>query len=123
MLIVWGALGILFGLAFIFVPEQLGAMFGYEKGPAYVRYLLGMLGSCHIAAGVFLIVAARDPLRHINWVKFAILGCLLTLAIVLYSLVQGFVNFSQVGMDIILFAVFAVAFLALYPWRAARGSK
>ena len=119
-MIVWGILGILFGLAFIFIPRQLGDMFGFEHGPASTLYLLGLLGTGMIAPSVFLIAAARDPLRHIYWVKFAILGCLLSLAIALYSLVQGFVNFSQVGMDIIMFAVFAAAFLIFYPWRAAR---
>jgi hypothetical protein len=122
-MIVWGILGILSGLAFIFIPLQLGDMFGFEHGPVSTLYLLGMLGTGMIAPSVFLIAAARDPLRHIYWVKFAILGCLLTLAIALYSLVQGFVSFSQVGMDIIMFAVFAAAFLVFYPWRAARSSK
>ena len=123
VMIVWGILGILFGLAFIFIPRQLGDMFGFEHGPASTLYLLGMLGTGMIAPSVFLIAAARDPLRHIYWVKFAILGCLLSLAIALYSLVQGFVNFSQVGMDIIMFAVFAAAFLAFYPYRAAHSSQ
>ena len=122
-MIVWGVIGILFGLAFIFIPRELGDMFGFEHGPASTLYLLGMLGVCLIAPSVFLIAAARDPLRHIYWVKFAILGCLLSLAIALYSLVQGFVNFSQVGMNIIMFAVFAAAFLAFYPWRAAKGGQ
>ena len=122
-MIVWGIIGILFGLAFIFAPVQLGDMFGFEHGPASTLYLLGLLGACFIAAGVFLTVAARDPIRHINWVKFAILGCLLNLAIALYSLVQGFVTFSQVGMNIIMFAVFAAAFLVFYPYCAARGGE
>ena len=120
-MIVWAVIGILFGLAFIFIPYQLGDMLGFEHGPVSTLYLLGMLGVLMIASSVFIVTAARDPLRHILWVKFAILMCLLNLAIALYSLVQGFVNFSQVGMDIIMFAVFATAFLTLYPYHAARG--
>ena len=119
-MIVWGVIGILFGLAFIFIPYQLGDMFGFEHGPASTLYLLALLGSSIIAGSVFIVLAARDPLRHIYWVKFAILTCLLSLAIALYSLVQGFVTFSQVGMDIIMFAVFAAAFLTFYPYRPAR---
>lgn len=120
VMIIWGAIGILFGLAFIFAPIQLGDMFGFEHGPASTLYLLGSLGVSIIAGSIFIIVAARDPIRHILWVKYAIVVSLLSLAIALYSLVQGFVTFSQVGMDIIMFAVFAAAFLALYPWRAVR---
>lgn len=116
-MIVWGILGILFGLAFIFIPQQLGDMYGFEHGAVSTLYLLGLLGIAWIAASVFLIAAARDPLRHIYWVKFAILGCLLSLVIAIYSLARGFVNFSQAEIDIIMYAVFAAAFLVFYPWR------
>ena len=116
-MIVWGILGILFGLAFIFIPQQLGDMYGFEHGAVSTLYLLGLLGIAWIAASVFLMAAARDPLRHIYWVKFATLGCLLSLAIAIYSLARGFVNFSQAGIDIIMYAVFAAAFLVFYPWR------
>ena len=71
-LILYGVIGILFGLAFIFVPYELGSMFGFEEGPEYVPHFLALLGVCFIAPAVFLIAAARDPLRHISWVKFAI---------------------------------------------------
>jgi hypothetical protein len=123
VMIIWGVLGILFGLAYIFVPYQLGAMLGYEQGPAYIGYMLAGLAGCFISVSVFMIVAARDPLRHINWVKFAILYCTLGVVLGLYSIIRGYVNFGQAGMGIIIDAVFAVAFLALYPWRAARSGE
>lgn len=122
-MIVWGVIGILFGLAFIFVPRQLGAMLGYEEGPKYVPYFLASMGGGVISASVFLLVAARDPLRHINWVKFAILWSLLGAVLGLYSIIRGYVGFGQAGMGIILNAVFAAAFLALYPYRAARSGQ
>ena len=120
-LIAWGAIGILMGLAFIFFPRELGDMVGYEEGPAYVPYFLASLGGAFIAASVFFIVAARDPLKHILWVKFAILWSSLGVVLGLYSIIRDYVNFSQAGMGLIIDAVFTVAFLALYPWRAARG--
>ena len=122
-MIVYGALGILFGLAYIFIPLELGDMFGYEQGPEYVAAFLAVLGVSFIAPCVFLIAAARDPLRHIYWVKFAILFAILMAVIELYSFIRGYLDFSQAGMGIILHAVFAVAFLVLYPWRAARSGE
>ena len=122
-LIVWAALGILLGLGLVFAPEQLGAMQGYEKGPAYVPYMLASLGGCFIAVSVFIIAAARDPLRHITWVKFAILWSILGAVIGLYSVIRGYVDFGQAGMGIILDAVFAAALLALYPYHAARSGE
>ena len=123
VLIVYGVIGILFGLAFIFFPHELGDMMGYEKGPDYVPYFLVALGGCFIAPSVFIIAAARDPLRHISWVKFAILWSVLCLVTGLYSVIQGYVDFGQAGMSIIIDAVFTAALLVFYPWRAARSSE
>ena len=124
MLIVWAAIGILLGLGMIFAPEQLGAMQGYEKGPAYVPYFLAMLGISYIVPSVFIIIAAvRDPLRHIMWVQLAISVAILMVAVDVYSIMRGFVTFNQAGMGIIIDAVFFVALMALYPWRAARGGE
>ncbi len=120
-MIVWGIIGILFGLAYLLAHTQLGDMFGYEKGPEYVHAMLASLGGCFIAVSVFIIAAARDPLRNISWVKFAILFSVLGLVMELYSVIRGYVDFGQAGMGIILWAVFAAAFLAFYPYRAARG--
>lgn len=120
VLIVYGAIEILMGLAMVIVPAQMAGMTGFEESAGYVSYLMGSLGVCLIAPSVFLIVAARDPLRHINWVKFAILWCILGALAGLYAVIQGAVNFGEVGMQIIMDAAFAVVFLALYPWRAAQ---
>ena len=118
-MIVWGIIGILFGLAYIFIPTQLGDIFGYEKGPEHVYAMLASLGGCFIAVSVFIITAARDPLQNISWVKFAILFSLIGLVMELYSVIRGYVDFAQAGMGIILYAIFAAAFLVFYPWRAA----
>ena len=125
-LIVFGAISILTGLAHIIFPYQLLSMMGFGEIPDVCRpvaYVMAMVGISFIAPGVWLIAAGRDPLRHITWVKFAILWCILAVVAGLYSITQGVVDFSQVGMVIILDAVFAVVFLALYPYRAARSSQ
>jgi len=122
-LITLGVIVILLGLAFIVIPELLASTFGFGEIPNYAPYVMAMLGISFIAPGVWLIVAGRDPLRHIAWVKFAILWSLLGVVAGVYSILQGAVDFSQVGMVIILDAVFAAVFLALYPYRAARSGQ
>lgn len=122
-MIVYAVIGIVFGLAYIFVPRQLGAMFGYEEGPASVAAMAAALGVSFVSACIFLIIAARDPLKHILWVKYAIVFAILSFAAELYSLILGHVNFSQAGMGIIIHAVFAAALLAFYPWRAVKGGQ
>ncbi len=118
-MIVWAAVGILFGLGFVFAPEQLCSMFGFEKAPTYVPYFLAFIGISYIVAGVFVIIAARNPLKHIMWVQLAIAWSLLDALSALYFIIRGNVNFSQAGMVPIIDVVFVVAFLALYPWRKA----
>ncbi len=48
---------------------------------------------------------------------------LLAVAVSVHSIMVGYVDFSQVGMVIIYDSIFAVGFLVLYPWRAARISE
>jgi hypothetical protein len=120
-MIVWGVLHILMGLAFIFVPRQLGEMFGYTaEGPVHILAFLASLGVGMLVPGIFVMVAARDPIKHIWWVKFAILTAVLSLVVELYSVIMGYVTFNQASGGIILPAVFIVAFLIFYPWRGPR---
>ena len=122
-MIVYAVIGILFGLAYIFVPRQIGAMLGHEAGTASVFAMAAVLGVSWISACIFLIIAARDPLKHILWVKYVIVFAILSLAAELYSFILGYMEFSQVVMGIVIHAVFAAAFLVFYPWRAARSGE
>ena len=119
-MIVYAVIGILFGLAYIFVPHQLAAMFGHEAMPALAAALAAALGASFVSVCIFLIIAARDPLKHILWVKYAIVFAILSFAAELYSVIMGYNTLGQAGTGIIIHAVFAVALLAFYPWRAAR---
>jgi hypothetical protein len=78
-----------------------------------------LLGLTLIAISIFLIAAARDPLSHIYWVKFAILWAVTGVIAGLYSIIVGYVDFSQAGMGIVWDAVVAVALLIFYPCRGA----
>jgi len=119
-LIVFGVIHILLGLAFILAPNQTATMMGFGEIGEPAVYIAAICGVTFIAASVWLIVIARDPLKHITWVKFAILWPLLGIVVQLYLVVQGVVDFGQAGLGIIDDAVFAVVFLAFYPYRAIR---
>lgn len=121
VLIVFAGVEILMGLALVFSPDKLASMGGVSEVAGYLKYIMALLGICLIVPSVFLIIAARDPLRHINWVKFAIVWFILATVAGLYSIVKGDVEFSHAGTLIIIHAVFAVVLLALYPYRTAKG--
>jgi hypothetical protein len=122
ILIVFGALSALSGLAHIFMPEQLMAMMGIEAGempeacmPAL--YAMAMVGVSFVAGGVYLIIAGtKDILRHIYWVQFALLWAILAVAAGAYSVIMGYVTFNQAMMPIILDSVFFILLMIFYPW-------
>ena len=116
-MIIWAAAEILQGLIIILAPEQGGSMLGFAKGPTYVNNFLALLGLHMIVGGTFLIIAARNPIRTILWVQYAIALAVLMVAGNVYSIMRGFVTFGQAGMGIIIDGVFAAALLSLYPWR------
>ncbi len=120
-MIVYAVIGIVFGLAYIFIPRQLGAMFGHEV--ASVSDLAAPFGVCLVAVGIFLIIAARDPLKHILWVKYAIVFAILSLAAELYSFILGYMTLESALTPIIIHAVFAAGLLAFYPRRAVRSGE
>jgi hypothetical protein len=119
VMIAWAVVGILFALGFFFAPERLCSMFGFEKVPPYVPYFLSIIGIAYILSSVFVIIAARNPLKHIMWVQLATAWSLLEAIATSYFIIRGNINFSQAGMGLIINVIFFVVFPALYPWRKA----
>ena len=120
LLIVFGVYGILMGFMLVILPEQAAVSVGVNNPTGYLIYALISLGMCLIVPSVFLIIAARDPVKHINWVKFAIVWGFLGAAGGLYAVLRGVVPFGQVAVQIIMDFIFAVVILALYPFKAAK---
>jgi uncharacterized membrane protein len=117
-----GVVGILFGLAYILIPQQLGEVFGYQTSSevGYLTHFLAAYGGLFVVGSVFVIIAARDPLQHISWVKYAIAWTLVSLAVDAYSIMVGTVDFGEAMGGMIIAAVFAAALLIFYPYRAAK---
>ena len=122
VLIVYGAIGILNGLTLIVAPQLFAKVCGLrdmEIGD-FGMVIAAVCGAAFVATCVWFIVAARDPLKHIMWVKFAILWNILVVVVMSYLVVKDTIDFSQAAMGIIGGAVLAVVLLVLYPYRAAR---
>jgi hypothetical protein len=122
-MIVLAVVEICFGLGFLFFMPAMGAMLDFEQGPDYIQYVGALLGVTLIVVSIFIIAAAKDPLRHIYWVKFAIWWSVAGVLAALYSMIMGYVNFGQAGMGTIWDALVAAALLIFYPWRGAREEK
>ena len=122
VLIIYAVIGILFGLAMIIIPEQLRDWFNMEQGPDIMQYFITLLATQFIVVSVFFIVAARDPIRHILWVKLAIAHGLIDAAATLYVIIRSYADFSQVGVGLIIHVVFAILLLICYPWKAKQSA-
>ena len=122
-MVLYAISGIVLGLAFIIIPRLLGSMLGYDSGPTFIAALTAMLGASFISACIFLLIAARNPIQHILWVKYAIVFAILSLAAPLYSVILGHITFGQALPSIMIHAVFAAALLIFYPRSAARSEK
>lgn len=73
------------------------------------------LGVALVAVGPFLFIAAWDPIRQIQWVRFAIVFALLFTAVSIYlgAVVRG--EFRSVLDGIAIHGTFATLLLILYP--------
>lgn len=82
-----------------------------------------VLGASLLAVGIFLVIAARDPNRHILWVRFAIVFALLFTAVSTYlgAVVRG--EFRSVLDGIFIHGTFAALLLILYPRKKVRDGE
>ena len=120
-LVLYSVLGIIIGLVMMFAPEKLPAMGRFQTGSEFMFLFMGMLGGSIIAISVFIIIAARDPLRNIRWVQFTIVITIINVVVAGYSILLGYVSFAETGSGLIVDAVFALALISLYPGRLKNG--
>jgi hypothetical protein len=121
-MIIYAIIGILFGLAMIIIPDQLRDWFNMEQGPDITYWFITLLATTWIVVGVFFIMAARDVIKNILWVKFAIAHAIIDAVATLYVILRDYADFSQVGIGLIIHVVFAILLLIFYPWKAGQSS-
>ena len=81
------------------------------------------LAASLVAVGPFLFIAARDPIRQIQWVRFAIVFALLFVGVSVYvgAIRRG--EFRSVVDGMAIHGTFAALLLNFYPWRAGRDEE
>lgn len=121
--IVWAVGGILFGLLYVISPEKTVSSAGYETGSIAIPYFLTYLGVAYIAFCVFLIIAAKDPLRNILWIQLAMVWSFLDVLVALIFYLRGDVSLSQAAWAFVTDGIPFVALMVFYPWRKAPAVK
>ena len=112
-LIICGAIYIAQGFIFLVAPDRIVSLYGLEALNDSMAFLMTIIGSA-VAAGVW-IMTILNPIRNINAIKFAILWCSLFVISPLYGLWQGYVDFNQIWLGMVINAVFVAALLIFYP--------
>jgi len=122
LLLLDAAVLFLLGALLILAPKYVLVAFHFKDLPAGVSYIIGLWGCGLATLGFGYMVAAMNPYRHIAWIQIGIARGTLECALGVVYLAQGIVTFSQAGVGIILAALFAIAYLLLYPQRKTLGS-
>jgi lysylphosphatidylglycerol synthetase-like protein (DUF2156 family) len=115
LLLLDAAVLLVLGALLILAPKQVEVAFHFSDLPAGVNYIMGLWGCVFATMAIGYFVAASNPIRHAVWIQIGIargaIECLLGLVYV----ARGVVTFSQAGLGIIVAALIAVAYIALYP--------
>ena len=123
LLYIYGIILVLSGLALIFMPDQMAASWGVSGITNFAKFCGAGLGAIYLAAGIWVLVATRDPLRHINWVKFVITKGALSIVVGVYAIIVGYIELQPSLWILIVDAVLIILFLVFYPWRTALVSE
>lgn len=67
-LVVIGVVQIALGIVFL-IPDLFANVMGLEHPPGWVNWILAMLAARALGFGYGMLVAARDPRRHITWIR------------------------------------------------------
>ncbi len=110
-----GGLETLIGIVCIFAPAKLSALMGHG-GTAIGASYLSLFGVCITIPSIFIMLAGRDPLQYFSWVRFATVWAVASVIILILSIIRDFATFSEIGGNLVLDFLFAVVYLALYPW-------
>ena len=92
-MVILGAILCVEGVLDMVFPVQRAAGMGLGQCASQAQLPVALLGATWIAAGAWTIAGARDPLRHLNWVRFT-----LTLAVMLILALLGAVLRGNVAL-------------------------
>ncbi|MBV9946748.1 MAG: hypothetical protein JOZ69_07870 [Myxococcales bacterium] len=93
---------------------------GMEDCASHARLPMEILGSTWLVLGVWTLIASREPLAHLNWVRFAVSFPFVLLFALLASALKGDVPLRLVAPDLGFNVLFVVLFIVFFPRRRER---
>ena len=127
-MILYGAIQMAEGIVMWLMPGRVYEYVGFKDLyisatiTDFVSYLLAVTGAALIAGGFLFILGSFNPLKNVNAVRFAILWTALALVGQIYSIMKGYVTFGAIWWNLVVTAIFMLAFLIFFPWPWRRES-
>src|SRR3954468_24738862 len=103
------------GLALIFVPDTLAAVFQFKDLPDVVDYIGGFLGCAFISLGIGYVAATADPIRHVIWIWIGIARALFEIVLSVVCVLRGIVSWPQAAFGIAFASMIALGYTIFYP--------
>ena len=107
----YGILALASGLLAMLFPGPLAALGETQSN----TFLLGSWGWLTALIGLGVLLASRDPIRHILWLRLALVSFLVGGAYDLFHYAAGTVSLSAIMLDLAAYLLFGGLFLLFYP--------
>jgi hypothetical protein len=126
-MILFGAIQVAEGLLMWVAPQYVIDTIGFDiylsnTATGLVSYIMVIAGAALISGGCLFLLGSFNPMKNVNAVRFAILWSALTLAGQIYAIMKDYVTFGHIWWNLIVTAIFLVAFFIFFPWPWRRES-
>ncbi len=112
---IFGAILLIEGLLDLLFPIQRAVGMGLGPCAQHAQLPMAVLGATWLVAGAWTVISARDPQRHLNWVKFALTLPLALMLGLLIAVARGDIALRKVAIDIVFDALVVLLFVAFFP--------
>jgi hypothetical protein len=127
-MILFGAIQMAEGLVMWILPGRVYEYVGFgdlyiaSDVSNFIAYIMAIAGAALISGGCLFLIGSFNPMKNVNAVRFAILWSALILAGQIYSIAKDYVTFGHIWWNLVVTAIFLLAFFIFFPWPWRRQS-
>jgi hypothetical protein len=120
LLYVYGVVFVIDGLFFLFFQNQTAGFLKMDSFSDNTAFFVMQLGAAYLAIGVWLIIAGRNPLKHLHWIKFIFTLLPIGILAIIYAYIKGYIGLGVLGPMTALDVVIVICLAIFYPRKAVK---